>query len=391
MDQYQNFFPFTREAKVQGEFKEYLREYTNKKHISEERKKNLIRWLDDTLPKPQNQPEYSLRNYTCKTYRWDKETRILWGIGKPEKLEKPTKSGRRKGGWKGKGEIENESQDGQLPDRLVVTKDEILGVVEKIHMANQHGGVDATWNEISSKYCGIVRTDVIFLLKRCYICDLMPRKGARRTANRAGGASASSSSAAGPSSQQQQQFFGQQQAPKGQNFDQLLDQQAQATYDYGFGTDFGNDILQNDNFGNDFESNEFQDDFVQYGNYEGLGQLWNEEMPNIGYEDVSQQDVSYQDVSQQGAGYQDAGYQDFSHQDSSHQDFSHQDFSHQDFNQDFSQQDVDMTDISNIDPALLNDFSNSNYPDHTYTYPPPDEASGSGAYPYDFNFMQDSV
>lgn len=318
-NQYQEFYPFSREPEVQEEFRNYLQEHTNKKRISTERKHNLIRWLADKDAKPQSQQDYSLRNYAFKTYKWDGGRHILWGIGKSEKIEKPAKSGKRKKSWRsgkgGKGGKGSKgSKGGKCPDRMVVTEDEILDVVEKIHMSNDHGGWDATWDEVSTKYCGIVRSDVIFLLKRCYICSLKPHKQSRRNATPDEEAPASSnSSLPGPSSEQQtsqesRQFYGQQ-APEQQDFDQLLDQHSQETFDYDFGNGFGNDGLQ-------------------YGSFEGLDQLWNEEMP-----------------------------------------------------------DVDMTDMANIDPALLsNDF-----PDLVYTYPLPEEASGSETYSYDFELMLDSV
>ncbi|UKZ95816.1 uncharacterized protein TrAFT101_010631 [Trichoderma asperellum] len=301
-NQYQVFYPFSREPEVQQDFRNYLQKKKIKKHISTERKHNLIRWLTDNDAKPQSQKDYSLRNYASKTYKWDGDKRILWGIGKSENGGKSGKTKKTKKGWKGsKG-----SKGGKCQDRVVVTEDEILDVVEKIHMSNDHGGWDATWDEVSSKYCGIVRSDVIFLLKRCYICQLNPRKHSRRNAA-LDEAPASSSSLATPSSEQQaseeqQPSYGQQ-APEQQDFDQILDQISQQTFDYNFG---------NDNY--------------QCGSFEGLDQLWNEEVPDI--------------------------------------------------------------EMADMDPSLFNnDFQDL----MMYSYPPPEEASGSHTYPYDFNFMQDSV
>jgi hypothetical protein len=211
-------------------------------------------------------------------------------------------------------------------------------------MSNDHGGWDATWDEVSSKYCGIVRSDVIFLLKRCYICSLKPGKQPKRNVT-SDETPSSSSSLPGSSSEPQTsqgspQFYGQQ-APEQQDFDQVLDQYSQETFDYNFGNDFGYDSFQN-GFQNDgFQNNGFQNDSFQYGNYEGLDQLWNEEMPAVGHPDVDM---------------------------------------------------ANMVDMTNIDPALLsNDFSNNNFSDFAYTYPFPEEASGSDTYPYDLDFMQDSV
>ncbi|KAL6898586.1 hypothetical protein GGI43DRAFT_81158 [Trichoderma evansii] len=305
-NQYQEFYPFSREPEVQEEFRNYLQENTNKKHISTERKHNLIQWLADSTLKPQTQRDYSLRNYASKTYRWDKDRHILWGIGKSEKSEKGGKSAKSKKGVKS-GKSGKGSKGGKCQDRVVVTEDEILDVVEKIHMSNDHGGWDATWDEVSSKYCGIVRSDVIFLLKRCYICQLNPRKHSRRNEapdEAPDEAPASSSSLKTPSSepqtaQEEPQFYEQHAAE--QDFDQLLDQISQQTFDFNFGSDY-----------------------YQCGSFEGLDQLWSEEVP-----------------------------------------------------------DAEMTDI---DPALLNNFQ-----DFMYTYPPPEEASGSDTYPYDFDFTQHSV
>ncbi|KAM0449843.1 hypothetical protein ACHAPV_006968 [Trichoderma viride] len=344
--QYQEFFPFSREPQVQREFRHYLEENTNKKHISAERKHNLIRWLSDKDAKPQEQSDYSLRNYAFKTYKWDGTNHILWGIGKSEKPEKPAKNGKGKKTWdSGKGGKGSR----KCQDRVVVTEDEILTVVEKIHMSNDHGGWDATWDEVSSKYCGIVRSDVIFLLKRCYICTIKPRKQSRRNAT-PDKFPASSSSAPGPSSEQQTfqqslQFYGQQ-APVQQDFDQVLDQYSQATFDYNFGNDFAGDSFQTDSFQTDsFQTDSFQTDSFQYGGFEGMDQLWNEESADVGH-------------------MPDVGHPD-----------------------------VDMANMDNIDPALLsNDFQNMSFSDSTYTstytYSFPEEASGSDTYPYNLDFMQ---
>lgn len=376
--QNQEFFPFSREPEVQREFRHYLEKNTNKKHISAERKHSLIRWLSDTDAKPQSQSDYSLRNYAFKTYKWDDDTNILWGIGKSEKPEKPAKNGKGKKSWVSGKRKANRSAKCQ--DRVVVTEDEILNVVEQIHMSNDHGGWDATWDEVSSKYCGIVRSDVIFLLKRCYICTIKPRKQSRRNAT-PDESPASSPSRAGPSSEQQTsqgslQFYGQQ-APEQQDFDQILDQHSQETIDYNFGNDFG---------AGSFQTNSFQTDSFPYGSFEGFNQLWNEEIPDVGQipefgqiPDVGQiPDINHLDVV----------HPDFSHPDFGHPDVVHPNFSHPNS----GHPDVDMANMDNIDPALLsNDFQNMSFSDFTYTYPFPEEASGSDTYPYNLDFMSDSV
>jgi len=64
----------------------------------------------------------------------------------------------------------------QKRDRKVVTEDKISEVVEQVHVANGHAGWDATWRDVSHSYHGILRADVIFLLKRCLVCAKDPRK-----------------------------------------------------------------------------------------------------------------------------------------------------------------------------------------------------------------------
>ncbi|KAK1243421.1 hypothetical protein MKX07_004049 [Trichoderma sp. CBMAI-0711] len=135
---------------VVEEFHEYLKSTPNKKHISREEKFKLVAWLADPTAKPTCQKDYSRRNYAQKTYRWDENTQELFAIAKKDK-----------GG-----------------DRIVITEDEILRVVESVH-TKDHGGWDATWENVSKKYCGIVRSDVIFLIKRCGMCQVDPRKRAK--------------------------------------------------------------------------------------------------------------------------------------------------------------------------------------------------------------------
>lgn len=60
--------------------------------------------------------------------------------------------------------------------RIVVTDDTIADVVEFVHQAKGHAGWDVTWKDISASYYGILRMDVIFLLKRCPICANDPSK-----------------------------------------------------------------------------------------------------------------------------------------------------------------------------------------------------------------------
>ena len=43
----------------------------------------------------------------------------------------------------------------------------IAETVEMVHKENNHAGWDATWKDVSTSYYGILRSDVIFLLKQC--------------------------------------------------------------------------------------------------------------------------------------------------------------------------------------------------------------------------------
>lgn len=148
--QLETYFPFSKFPAVGNDFKQYISETPNKKHVSVDEKFNLIGWVNNPMAKPSCQKDYSRRNYAQKTYRWDESRQKLLAMAK-----------------KGKGE-----------DREVVTVDEILHVVEMVHMRH-HGGWDATWEEVSNKYSGIVRSDVIFLVRRCGLCRSDPRKQAK--------------------------------------------------------------------------------------------------------------------------------------------------------------------------------------------------------------------
>ena len=48
--------------------------------------------------------------------------------------------------------------------------------VQYEHHRIGHLGWDATWRVISESYYGILRADVIFLLKRCLVCATNPAK-----------------------------------------------------------------------------------------------------------------------------------------------------------------------------------------------------------------------
>lgn len=135
--------PDTRAAFVQ-----YLRDNPNDRRVSQADQEILIEWLTNPHKRPSTQKEFSRRNYVRKTFVWNEKTGRLFVAAKT-------------GGDK---------------DRTVVTEDMIATVVEFVHEGNGHAGWDATWKDVSNKYYGILRTDVIFLLKRCQVCASNPSK-----------------------------------------------------------------------------------------------------------------------------------------------------------------------------------------------------------------------
>jgi len=148
--QFETYHPFSSSPEIKYDFTQYINETPNKKHISPEDKASLVEWLSNPTAKPMCQKDYSRRNYAQKTYKLDATHGTLWEIAK----------------------------NGKVMDRMVITEDKILKVVEQVHMV-EHGGWDATWEQVSRQYCGIVRSDVIFLLKRCEFCQSDPRKRAK--------------------------------------------------------------------------------------------------------------------------------------------------------------------------------------------------------------------
>lgn len=58
----------------------------------------------------------------------------------------------------------------------MVVEENIADVVEAVHSRNGHAGWDATWKDVSTSYHGILRSDVIYLLRRCQICLHNPSK-----------------------------------------------------------------------------------------------------------------------------------------------------------------------------------------------------------------------
>ena len=138
--------PFT--ASTRAAFQQRLRENPANRRISKLDKDIVVEWLTDPCKRPSSQKEFSRRNYILKTFTWDERTQSLLAVGKA------------------KGEN----------GRIVVTEDAIVDVVDSVHQSNNHGGWDATWKDINSSYHGILRSDVIFLLKQCQVCASNPSK-----------------------------------------------------------------------------------------------------------------------------------------------------------------------------------------------------------------------
>lgn len=139
-------YTFTPDTKAA--FLQYLKENPSTHRVSESGKHNLIQWLVNLEKRPSSQYEFSRRHYARKTFRWNDRTQTLLALA--------SKTG------------EN--------DRVVVTEDTIADVVELVHNGIGHAGWDATWRNIRCSYHGILRADVIYLLKQCQVCAGNPRK-----------------------------------------------------------------------------------------------------------------------------------------------------------------------------------------------------------------------
>ena len=133
---------------IKAAFLQYLREHPTNRRITQTDRDILIEWLTNPHKRPSSQKEFSRRHYIWKTFTWDEKTQNLFAVAKKDEEK----------------------------DRTVVTEDAIADVVEFVHESNKHGGWDATWKDISSSYYGILRSDVIRLLKQCQTCALNPSK-----------------------------------------------------------------------------------------------------------------------------------------------------------------------------------------------------------------------
>ncbi|KAL6718384.1 hypothetical protein ACLMJK_004473 [Lecanora helva] len=133
----------------------YVKKNPSNRRVSQVDKDNMMKWITNTSERPSSQQEFSRRNYVQKAFKLDENTKGLVAVGKSDEDK----------------------------CRPVVTEDMILDVVESAHVQNGHLGWDATWRDITASYYGILRSDVIFLLKQCKICAHNPSKRPRSAAN----------------------------------------------------------------------------------------------------------------------------------------------------------------------------------------------------------------
>jgi hypothetical protein len=135
-------------------FLRYLRENPNTRRVSYAEKAIIIEWLTDPHKRPTTQKEFSRRNYVRKTFEWDEKTQTLLAVGKS-----------------------NEQKN-----RVVITEDTIADLVGFVHQENSHAGWDATWRAVNTSYYGILRSDLIFLLRQCQTCAQNPSKRPKASA-----------------------------------------------------------------------------------------------------------------------------------------------------------------------------------------------------------------
>jgi len=132
-------------------FLQHMRENPNNRRVSQREKEIIIEWLTNPHKRPSSQEEFSRRNYVRKTFAWDEKSQTLLAVAK-----------------------EDEGKN-----RTVITTDMIADVVEIVHKESGHSGHagwDATWKDVSTSYYGILRSDVIFLVKQCQVCAENPSK-----------------------------------------------------------------------------------------------------------------------------------------------------------------------------------------------------------------------
>ena len=129
-------------------FLKFVHENPSNRRVSSADRETIIDWLTNSSRQPSSQQEFSRRNYVQKAFMLKENMQTLWAPGKTSE-DKP---------------------------RKVVTVDLIADVVESVHKQNDHLGWDRTWRDVSEVYYGIMRCDVIFLLKKCQVCAHNPSK-----------------------------------------------------------------------------------------------------------------------------------------------------------------------------------------------------------------------
>lgn len=136
-------------------FRAYLNSNPSTRRIDSSERLDIIAWLRDEDRRPSSQKDQSRRNYVRKTFACNKSDGML------------------RTQMKGSDQLE----------KIVVLQDDIIGVVQDIHEEINHAGWDATWSTLSSRYHGILRNDVIFLLRECQVCKHDPRKRQKNPTN----------------------------------------------------------------------------------------------------------------------------------------------------------------------------------------------------------------
>ena len=139
---------------TQLSFSVHLHGTPSSHRVTRAEKERMVQWLRATHLNPTSQKESSRRHYVRNNFEWEEESQVLFAV---------PKQGR--------------------PRREVVTDDMILDIVESVHERNEHAGWDSTWRAISGSYYGILRSDVIFLLRRCPRCAGNPRKRPKGSMN----------------------------------------------------------------------------------------------------------------------------------------------------------------------------------------------------------------
>jgi len=132
-----------------------IAEHPSSRRITHVQGRKIIDWLTESRRQPTTQEEFSRRNYVRKMFVWDESESRLLAVSKSTSYRM----------------------------RAVVFTDDIVDVVEQVHRTNGHGGWDTTWESINSHYYGILRADVILLLKTCRVCSHDPRKRPKGSVN----------------------------------------------------------------------------------------------------------------------------------------------------------------------------------------------------------------